>query len=323
MKSMSEAIFLDRVERVADSVLTVGTFDGVHAGHRVLINKVVDVAKKNNARSVIVTFDPHPREIINPGAAGIKLLSSLDERRELLADIGVDEMVVIPFDRDFSLLSSEEFVKKIIWEKIGVSHFIIGYDHHFGKNREGTIDTVKRLGKELGFKCSVVSKQEVGDRTVSSTAVRRAIQADGDMDLAARFLERYYILNGKVIHGDKRGKSIGFPTANIQPDNSAKVIPKNGVYAVWVRVDHAYHPGMMNIGNRPTFEGSEPAMEVHILDFDMDIYGKGIHLQFVKRLRDERTFTGAEELIGQLKKDEFKARNILKRQSPNIAKLTK
>jgi len=320
---MSEAIFIKNVERVPNTVLTVGTFDGVHAGHRVLINKVVEAAKINNARSVIVTFDPHPREIINPGAAGIKLLSSLDERRELLADIGVDEMVVIPFDRDFSLLSSEEFVKNIIWDKIGVSHFIIGYDHHFGRNREGTIETVKRLGRELGFTCFVVSKQEVGDRTVSSTAVRKAIMDEGDMELAARFLERYYILNGRVIHGDKRGKKIGFPTANIQPDNPAKAIPRHGVYAVWVRVDQTFHPGMMNIGNRPTFEVSTKAMEVHIFDFDKDIYGREIHVQFVKRLRDEKAFSGVEELIGQLKKDEVTAREVLMRQSPNIAKLRK
>ncbi len=320
---MSEIIFLDEVNRETRTVLTVGTFDGVHAGHRVLINKVVEAAKKNNARSVIVTFDPHPREIINPGAAGIKLLSSLEERRELLADIGVDMMVVIPFDRDFSLLSSEEFVKKIIWEKIGVSHFIIGYDHHFGKNREGTIETVESLGKELGFQCLVISKQEVGDKTVSSTAIRKAILGEGDMELAARFLERYYILNGNVIHGDKRGKKIGYPTANIQPDNADKAIPKNGVYAVWVRLDRVFYSGMMNIGNRPTFEESKPAMEVHIFDFERDIYGRDIHIQFVKRLRDEKAFSGVEELIAQLKRDEMMARKVLKEHSPNIAKLRK
>jgi riboflavin kinase / FMN adenylyltransferase len=320
---MSETVFINNAERLSNTVLTVGTFDGVHAGHRVLINKVVDVAKTNNARSVIVTFDPHPREIINPGAAGIKLLSSLDERRELLADIGVDVMVVIPFDRDFSLLSSEEFVKNIIWKKVGVSHFIIGYDHHFGRNREGTIDTVNRLGKELGFDCFVVSKQEVGDKTVSSTAVRKAIMEQGDMELAASFLERYYILNGKVIHGDKRGKEIGYPTANIQPDNPAKAIPKQGVYAVWVRSDQKFYPGMMNIGKRPTFEGSTEVMEVHIFGFNNDIYGRDIHVQFVKRLRDEKAFSSVGDLIEQLKKDEHKARIVLKKQSPNIAKLRK
>jgi riboflavin kinase / FMN adenylyltransferase len=213
---MSKIIYLRNAERDLNTVLTVGTFDGVHAGHKVLINTVIEKAAARNARSVIVTFDPHPREIINPGSAGIKLLSTLEERSELLSDLGVDEMIVIPFDRDFSLLTSEQFVRDIIWEKIGVSEFVIGYDHQFGRNREGTIDTVQRLGSELGFSSYVVSKQEVEHKTVSSTAIRRAIHDEGDMKLAAQFLERNYILNGTVVHGDKRGKKIGYPTANIQ-----------------------------------------------------------------------------------------------------------
>lgn len=320
---MAKLTFIDQVKRDPNTTLTVGTFDGVHAGHRVLIKTVVDQALKTGGRSVIVTFDPHPREIINPGDAGIKLLSTLKERCELLADLGIDEMVVIPFDRDFSLLSSEVFVKSIIWEKIGVSNFIIGYDHHFGRDREGTIDTVKRLGLELGFTSQVVSKQEVGDKTVSSTAVRKAIQIDGNMALAAKFLERYYLLNGTVVHGDKRGKELGFPTANIQPEISSKIVPKIGVYATWVRVDGKYYCGMMNIGERPTFEESSYSIEVHIIDFNKDIYGKEIQIQFVERIRDELKFMGKEELISQLNSDREKVLRILKNKKPNIAKQTK
>lgn len=320
---MAEIVFLDEVKRDLQTVLTVGTFDGLHAGHRVLVNKVISTAKKNNCRSVIVTFDPHPREIINPGTAGIRLLSSLKERSEILADMGVDLMIVIPFDRDFSLLTSEEFVRDIVWEKIGVSHFVIGYDHQFGRNREGTIDTVQRLGSELGFESFVVSKQEVADKTVSSTVIRNTIQEKGDMGLAAGFLERYYLLNGTVVHGDKRGKKIGYPTANIQPDNPKKVVPKCGVYAVWARVNSNYLPGMMNIGERPTFDGAGVALEVHIFDFDSDIYGKEIQVQFVARLRDEKEFAGIDELKEQLKEDEVSARKLLKKHSPNIAKQPK
>ena len=320
---MADIVILKDVKREQNTVLTVGTFDGVHAGHKVLINIVLRIAKEKNARSVIVTFDPHPREIINPGKAGIKLLSSLEERSEILADLGIDEMVVIPFDRDFSLLSSEEFVKQVIWEKIGVCDFIIGYDHQFGRNREGTIETVQKLGRELGFSSLVVSKQEVGDKTVSSTAIRNAIQRDGDMETAAKFLERHYLLNGTVVHGDKRGKKIGYPTANIQPDNQKKVIPKKGVYAVWVRVNGGYHGGMMNIGNRPTFEGGENRMEVHLFDFDRDIYGKDVQVQFVSRLRDEKSFSGIDQLIEQLSRDEEKARDVLNNHPANIAKNTK
>lgn len=320
---MAEIVFLDKVQRDPKTVLTVGTFDGVHAGHKVLVNRVIDLAEKEDARSVIVTFDPHPRDIINPGEAGIKLLSSLDERSELLADLGVDEMVVIPFDRDFSLLTSEEFVRDIIWKKIGVSSFVIGYDHQFGRNREGTIETVQDLGRELGFNTHVVSKQEVGDKTVSSTAIRHAIHDEGNMELAATFLEKHYILNGTVIHGDKRGKEIGFPTANIKSQNEKKVIPKNGVYAVWVRYENSYYKGMMNIGERPTFNGNSIVLEVHILDFKRDIYGKDVQLQFVKRMRDEQQFKGKKELKNQLKKDEKAIRSVLENSSPNIAKHSK
>jgi riboflavin kinase / FMN adenylyltransferase len=320
---MAEIVYLKDVKRDLNTVLTVGTFDGVHAGHKVLINSVLRIAEEKNARSMIVTFDPHPREIINPGKAGIKLLSSLRERSEMLADLGIDEMVVIPFDRDFSLLTSEEFVKNIIWKKIGVSHFVIGYDHQFGRNREGTIETVQKLGAKLGFESLVVSKQEVEDKTVSSTAIRNAILKEGDMETAASLLERYYLLNGTVVHGDKRGKELGYPTANIQPDNVKKIIPKKGVYAVWVRVDGTFYQGMMNIGNRPTFEGTESRLEVHLFDFNQDIYGKDVQVRFLKRLREEKPFSGIDQLVEQLGRDERAARNALKDRFPNIAKQSK
>ncbi|MCH8547971.1 MAG: bifunctional riboflavin kinase/FAD synthetase [Balneolaceae bacterium] len=317
---MAEIVFLKDVVRKENTVLTVGTFDGVHAGHKVLINTVIRKATERGARSVIVTFDPHPRDIINPGSSGIRLLSSLEERSELLADLGVDEMVVIPFDRDFSLLTSEEFVRDVIWEKIGVSEFVIGYDHQFGRNREGTIDTVQRLGDQFGFDSYVVSRQEVGNKTVSSTAIRKAIHEEGNMEQAAEFLERYYILNGTIVHGDKRGKKIGYPTANIQAGNDHKVFPKKGVYAVWARVEGDYHGGMMNIGVRPTFDGESQTLEVHIFDFSGDIYGKEIQVQFVSRIRDEQAFSGIEELKARLDKDKEEALNKLKKRTPDIAK---
>jgi len=317
---MTKKILLNEVIRDQNTVLTVGTFDGVHAGHKVLINRVLSIAEEKEARSVIVTFDPHPREIITPGDSGIKLLSTLDERRELLEDLGIDEMVVVPFDRDFSLLTSEEFVKEVIWEKIGVSHFIIGYDHQFGRNREGTIETVQRLGRELGFTAGIVSKQEVGNKTVSSTAIRNAIQREGNMKQAASFLERYYLLNGTVVHGDKRGHKIGYPTANIQTEHNNKVVPKNGVYAVWVRIEGEYHGAMLNIGVRPTFNGEETRIEAFIFDFEGDLYGKPIQVQFSERIRDEVAFSSVDELKGQLDEDQITAKRILKNHAPNIAK---
>lgn len=300
---MAELVYLEDVKRDPNSVLTVGTFDGVHEGHRVLMHKVLEKAEERDARSIIVTFDPHPREIINPGDQGIKLLTTLQERCEILEDLGIDVMVVIPFDRDFSLLSSEQFVEEIIYEKVGVSEFVIGYDHHFGRNREGTIETIENLGKKLGFDAYVVSKQEVGDRTVSSTAIRKALSEEGDVELAAELLGRYYLLNGTVVHGDKRGKKIGYPTANIKPEHPRKIIPRRGVYAVKVRIDGVWYGGMMNIGIRPTFENGEQTLEVNIFDFDEEIYGKNVQIRFVKRIRDEKKFDGIDELVAQLDED--------------------
>lgn len=317
---MTKSVHIHNVQHDPDTALTVGTFDGVHAGHKVLIQKVLTLAHENHCKSAIVTFDPHPREIINPGADGIKLLSTLEERRELLSDLGVDEMIVIPFDRDFSLLSSEDFVKKIIWKTIGVSRFVMGYDHQFGRNREGTIETVQRLGKELGFSVDIVSRQEVEDKTVSSTAIRNAIQKEGNMQLTTSFLERFYLLNGDVIHGDKRGRLLGYPTANIRSNDHRKIIPANGVYAVFVRVDQKYYPGMMNIGTRPTFQGHTLRLEAHLFDFDRYIYGKQIQVQFVKRIRGEQPFSGIETLKEQLARDEAEARKILSSFQPDIAK---
>lgn len=308
---MANLVYLNNVTHDANSVVTVGTFDGVHAGHRAIMDTVIRKADKREARSVIVTFDPHPREIISPGDAGIKLLTTLPERREILEELGIDTMVVIPFDRDFSLLSSEEFIRDIIYKKIGVSEFVIGYDHHFGKDREGSIETVERLGEEIGFETYVVSKKEVGEQTVSSTAIRKAISEDGNVEQAAEFLQRLYRLNGTVIHGDKRGKEIGYPTANIKPEDKRKIIPKDGVYAVGLRYGGRWYKGMMNIGTRPTFDDSQRTLEVHIFDFNEDLYGKEVQVRFVKRIRNEKKFSGKEELVSQLEEDEKTAKEIL------------
>lgn len=308
---MAELIELKDIIREPNTVLTVGTFDGVHQGHRALMETVAQKAKSRNARSVVVSFDPHPREIINPGKGGIKLLTTLDERVEILEDLGIDILLVIPFDRDFSLLSSEEFVRDIVYEKIGVSEFVIGYDHHFGRDRKGTIETIERLGKELDFDAYVVSKQEMGDVTISSTVIRKILAEEGQVKKAAQYLNRLYLLNGIVTHGAERGRDIGFPTANLKPEHENKVIPKNGVYTVKVRVAGEWFGGMMNIGIRPTFDGQKRALEVHIFDFNEEIYGQTIQVRFIERIRDEIKFDGVEALIAQLEKDKLKSLEIL------------
>lgn len=301
---MAKLVYLPEAEWKENSVVTVGTFDGVHEGHKSLIQKVVAKAQNRGARSVVISFDPHPREILNSGNMQIRLLTSLEERSEILGDLGVDELIIIPFDRDFSLLTAEEFIRDIIHAKIGVSEFVIGYDHQFGRNREGTIETVQELGRNLGFDVHVVEAHEVDEITVSSTSVRNALANEGDVKLAWNFLGRPYKLTGYVSHGDKRGKQLGFPTANIQPDHPKKIIPFRGVYAVDVEIEGKTWRGMMNIGVRPTFDGSEQeTLEVNLFDFDRDIYGMQLVVYFLERVRDEKKFNGKQELIEQLNVD--------------------
>lgn len=300
---MAELIYLDNIQHEPNTVVTVGTFDGVHKGHLSLIKTVVNKARSRNARSVVITFDPHPREIINPGKSGIKLLTTLRERAEIMYELGVDVLLIIPFTRDFSLLSSEEFVRNVVYKKVGVSEFVIGYDHQFGRDREGSIDTIKKLGKELGFDSSVISKHEMGNTTISSTLIRKTLALHGNVKLAAEYLGRHYMLNGIVVHGDKRGREIGFPTANIQPEHENKVIPETGVYVVKVRVNKKWYGGMMNIGFRPTFGNGRKTLEVNIFDFNQDIYGKSLQVRFVDRIRDELKFDHIEALKQEMESD--------------------
>jgi len=310
---MAKLTYLSEVKHNPNTVLTVGTFDGVHKGHQALINTVAKKAIQQKYRSVIVTFDPHPRDIITPGSEGIQLLTTLPERCQRMETHGVNLMVVIPFTRDFSLKSSEEFVREELFNKVGIREFVIGYDHHFGKDREGSIETVKRLGKELGFDTHIISKREVGDTTVSSTKIRNILSEEGNVKLAAKMLGWKYTLQGTVVKGDQRGKKLGFPTANIHPEHHKKVIPAKGVYAVECMIDEKKIGGMMNIGFRPTFNDlDQRTLEVHLFNFDDDIYGKVLKVEFIEKIRDEKKFNSKEELIAQLKHDKKIAQECLK-----------
>jgi riboflavin kinase/FMN adenylyltransferase len=301
---MSNMVLLADVQRDMNSVVTVGTFDGVHAGHKELLGRLVHRAREIGGRSVVVTFDPHPREIIQPGKQGIGLLTTPEERSELLAGLGVDTMVVIPFNRDFSLMDSTTFLRDVIYGKIGLKSFIIGYDHHFGRGREGDQTTVTTLGNELGFTVEVVEAREVNDFVVSSSSARKALMNEGDVKLVRQFLDRPYRLSGIVVHGDARGRTIGFPTANMRLNDKRKIVPKVGVYAVRVEIAEGVYPGMMNIGYRPTFgEDDEPRLEVHLIGFEGDLYGMKLTVHFEARIRDEMKFSGIEELRSQLNKD--------------------
>jgi riboflavin kinase / FMN adenylyltransferase len=308
---MTEICFIEDITYKKETVLTVGTFDGIHQGHISLMKRLVQKAKQHNCRSVVVSFDPHPRSIIHAGDEGIRLLTTLEERSKHLSELGVDVLCVIPFTRDFSLQNSKEFVTNILSAKIGLSHFIIGYDHHFGKNRDGNAQTLQKISTQLNFDVEIVDKKEMGDLTISSTKIRQSLEIYGNAMQAEKFLGRPYSFEGVVVHGDERGRTIGFPTANIQLSHRDKLIPREGIYAVLVQLQGKTYHGMMNIGNRPTFNGQNQRIEVHLFSFNEQIYGQTLRVFLIDRIRDEQKFTGSDELVSQLKLDRKKSLEIL------------
>lgn len=310
---MTEIHYIDDIPFQRETVLTVGTFDGIHQGHIVLMNRLVQKANKHNCRSVVVSFDPHPRSIIYAADDGIRLLTTLEERSRHLSELGVDVLCVIPFTRDFSLQNSDEFVKNTLFNKIGLSYFIIGYDHHFGKNRDGNAQILQKMSRHLDFEVEIVEKKEMGDLTISSTKIRQFLEVHGDVIRAEELLGRPYSFEGVVVHGDERGRTIGFPTANIQPSHRDKLIPKEGTYVIIAQLNGNTFQGMMNIGNRPTFNGLNKRIEVHLFSFDKQIYGQTLRVFLIERIRDEKKFKSSIELVNQLKLDKKRSLEILYR----------
>lgn len=298
------------IEPNKNTVVTIGTFDGLHLGHRNIISELISEAGKRNARNFVITFEPHPRKVLGKDN-GIKLLTSLDEKKKFFEINGVENLLIVNFTKEFSELSSTEFVKKWICNKMGVSHIVIGYDHKFGKDRDGDEKLLKEMGKEKGFTVSTVGPVKIDDIIISSSKIRRYL-LEGEIELANRFLGYNYILSGAVIQGAKRGRTIGFPTANIGNIPDDKLIPKNGVYAVRVHIGEKVFGGMMNIGYRPTFKDTNELMlEVFIFDFDENIYKMKIEIEFLHYLREEIKFSTKEELVEQLSRDSIEAKNVL------------
>lgn len=292
-------------------VLTQGTFDGVHYGHQQILKRVVSQAKAMDGESVLLTFFPHPRLVLYPDDNDLKLLNSLEERIELVEKLGVDHMVILPFTKEFAKLSPEEFVREILVNKLKVKKLIIGYDHRFGKNRRGSFKDMLRFSKLFGFSLEEITAQEIADCTVSSTKIRKAL-LDGDVNEANALIGRPYTLKGEVMHGSKKGKELGYPTANIHVEAQYKLIPSNGVYAVKIYHDDREYTGMLNIGDNPTFADKNWSIEVHIFEFDKNIYNQTVEIAFIQRMRDEMKFSSVDELIQQMKEDEVNAKEILK-----------
>jgi riboflavin kinase/FMN adenylyltransferase len=295
---------------VKGAVITVGTFDGVHRGHRDVVERLVARSRSLKIPSVLVTFEPHPLEIVNPAAAP-QLLTTHYEKLEVLTETGIDYVAVLPFTSELAAFSAEDFVELVLRRRFRLRELLIGYDHGFGRQRAGNVDVLRTLGERDGFKVEVVDAVATPDgHSVSSTSIRRAV-AGGDLERACAGLGRPYSVSGRVLQGAQRGRTIGFPTLNLGPPPPRKLLPPEGVYAVKVQTPRGPVGGMMNLGPRPTFGDAATSLEAHLFDTNGDFYGTDVRIDFVKRLRETRKFASAEQLTAQLQHDERDARNAL------------
>lgn len=298
---------LNQISKKGPCAVTIGTFDGVHLGHQKIISRLRDVAREQDLCTTLITFYPHPRLIVRGGTKPVKLLTSQTEKLKLLEPTGLDQVLIIPFDESFSNMDYRKFLKEILIERLDVRALVVGYDHAFGKNREGNYENLKALKKEYGYSLEKVGPLESNGELIGSSAIREMIRY-GEVDHAAQFLGRPYSICGKVVHGAARGRLLNFPTANLHLEYENKLIPENGVYAVDVLLGNEKHKGMLNIGFKPTFEtGQAFTIEVHILDFDREIYGEELKIHFKKRLRSEKKFDSKEALVAQLEIDKLKS----------------
>ena len=292
------------------TIITIGTFDGVHLGHKVILNRLNKISKKTKHKSVLLTFFPHPRHVLQKDDQEMKLINTLNEKQYLLEKVGLDNLVMHEFTKEFSRIRSINFVRDILVEKLNVHTLVIGYDHHFGRNREGSIAELKVLSELYDFNIEMISPQLFQDVTVSSTKIRQLLEK-GEIEKANHYLGYDFFINGEVVKGNGIGKTIGFPTANILIKNKWKLLPSDGVYAVKVNINDRCFKGMMNIGQKPTVDGKGKSLEVHIFDFSNDIYGKAIKVKVIKRIRDEKKFKDLQGLKKQLFIDKNRVIQIL------------
>jgi riboflavin kinase/FMN adenylyltransferase len=292
------------------SFVTIGTFDGVHFGHQQIIKKLVNEAKKERGKSVLLTFFPHPRMVLQKDSS-LELINTIDERSELLEKTGLDYLIIHPFSKEFSRLSALSFVRDVLVNQLNTSRLIIGYDHHFGKNREGNIEQLSEYSELYNFSVEEIPAQDIDEVSISSTKIRKAL-ANGHLKTANNYLGYNFMLTGTVVNGKQLGGKIGFPTANIDIKETYKLIPKTGVYVVKSEINKKVIFGMMNIGNRPTINGKHQTIEVHFFDFNQNVYHQKITIETLYFLREEQKFDSVKILIHQLKKDEKIARTYIK-----------
>lgn len=290
------------------TVVTVGTFDGIHPGHWEVLREIRRRADDRDAFSVLVTFDRHPLTVVRPDEAP-KMLTSPDEKKEILAQSGLDFAAFLPFTRSLSLYQPEEFVRYVLVERFRVAELVVGYDHGFGRGRSGDTDTLEEMGRELGFEVDVVGEVDAEGEAVSSTRIRELV-ARGEVAEASRVLGRPYSFRSTVVHGEGRGSDLGFPTANLRPPGGRKLLPPSGIYAVRAALRTEIRTGLLHAGPRPTFAGSPPSLELYLLEFDREIYGKTVRVEFLERFRDVRPFGSTDELVEQMKEDRARAREF-------------
>ena len=310
---MSKVYFsLEDFPSLTNTIVTIGTFDGVHVGHKKIFDQLNELKKQTGFQTVVFTFDPHPRKVLFPEQKDLKLITSTHEKIKLISENEIDYVLVYPFSKKFSEITSDYYIENILVKKLGAKVIIIGYDHKFGKNREGNIEVLKNNAAKYGFKVIEISAKDIDSISVSSSQIRKAIDA-GDIDLANKFLGHPYFITGIVTEGKKLGRTIGYPTANVKISDADKLLPKIGVYAVKIKVLGNDYGGMLNIGVNPSIDtDNKIKIEVNIFDFKQDIYGETISIKFVKRLRDEVKFANLEELKIQLLDDRIKSIEILK-----------
>jgi len=292
------------------TVVTIGTFDGVHAGHQKIIERLVTEAKMSNMESVILTFFPHPRMVLQKDS-DIKLINTIEERKQILEKSGIDHLIIHPFTYQFSRLTALEFVRDILVNKLNAKKIIIGYDHRFGRNRTANIDTLKEYGNQFDFEVEEISEKDIEDVAVSSTKIRTALLA-GEVEKANTYLQHPFVLTGKVVKGKELGKKFGFPTANLKVEEAYKLIPKIGVYVVRSKIDDKLVYGMMSIGTNPTVGGTEKTIETNFFMPDMDLYGKKLQIEMLTRIRDEKNFDSVEDLKAALKEDKAFSERFIK-----------
>ena len=293
---------VDEFPQLKGVVLTMGTFDGVHYGHRKILKRLLESAKANNGHAVVMTFHPHPRAVLFPDQTDLRLLSTVTEKIELLASLGIEHLIVQPFTIDFSKLSNREFVEHYLIARINMQRMVVGYDHQFGHKRQGNFDELLKLSAEFGFDVEKIPEQDIEEVVVSSTKIRNALTT-GDIKLANQFLSYNYCLSGEVVKGNQVGRTLGYPTANIYLSDNNKLIPGDGVYSAYAYVDGVQYKSVVSIGNRPTFNDSKKSIEVHILDFNQDIYNQNLKIEFIDFVRVQRKFDQIEDLIKQIKAD--------------------